>query len=62
MCAGERLVCCPYRDRVEDPWPDDTTWPLLICVLGTFRVLQAGRPVAVHGGKTEALLCQLSSC
>jgi DNA-binding SARP family transcriptional activator len=60
MCASERLVRSPDRDRVEDPWLDDTTWPLLICVLGTFRVLQAGRPVAVHGGKTEALLCQLA--
>jgi hypothetical protein len=26
-------------DRVVDPGPNDTTWPLLICVLGTFRVL-----------------------
>jgi hypothetical protein len=42
MCAGERLVRCPNWDHVEDPWPDDTTWPLLICVLSTFCVLQAG--------------------
>jgi hypothetical protein len=62
MCAGERLVRRPNRDRVEDPWPDDTTWPLLNRVLSTFRVLRAGQPMAVHGGKTKALLCQLSSC
>jgi DNA-binding SARP family transcriptional activator len=29
-------------------------------VLGPFRVLQAGQPVAVHGAKTEALLCHLA--
>src|SRR2546421_9920372 len=59
MCASERLTRPSHRDRSDDPWPDDTTWPLLICVLGTFRVLQAGEPVAVHGAKTEALLCHL---
>jgi DNA-binding SARP family transcriptional activator len=49
-------------DRVLDPWPDDTPWPVLICVLGTFRVLLAGLPVPVRGGKTEALLCHLALC
>jgi DNA-binding SARP family transcriptional activator len=29
-------------------------------VLGTFRVLQAGQPVLVHGAKTQALLCHLA--
>jgi DNA-binding SARP family transcriptional activator len=60
MCASERLVPQPCRDRVVDPGPDDTTCPLLICVLGTFRVLQAGLRVLVHGAKTEALLCHLA--
>ena len=60
MCASERLTRPSHRDRSDDPWPDDTTWPLLICVLGPFRVLQAGEPVAVHGAKTEALLCHLA--
>ena len=60
MCASERLVLQPYRVRVVDPGPDAATCPPLICVLGTFRVLQAGQPVPVHGGKTEALLCHLA--
>ena len=60
MCASERLVLQPYRVRIVDPGPDATTCPLLICVLGTFRVLQAGQPVPVHGSKTEALLCHLA--
>jgi DNA-binding SARP family transcriptional activator len=50
----------PKGDRVLDPAPDDIAWPLLICVLGTFRVLHAGQPVLVHGAKTEALLCHLA--
>jgi DNA-binding SARP family transcriptional activator len=31
-----------------------------MCVLGTFRVLRAGRSVLVYGAKTEALLCHLA--
>jgi DNA-binding SARP family transcriptional activator len=50
----------PGRDGVVDPRPDDTTWPVLICVLGSFRVLLAGLPLPVHGGKTKALLCHLA--
>jgi DNA-binding SARP family transcriptional activator len=50
----------PTPDRVPDPGPDDTPWPLLICVLGTFRVLHAGQPMLVHGARTEALLCHLA--
>jgi hypothetical protein len=60
MRASERLAPPPYRDRVVDLGPHSTPWPLLVCVLGTFRVLQAGQPVPVHGGKTEALLCHLA--
>ena len=60
MGASERLVPPPSRDHVVDLGPNDTPWPLLICVPGTFRVLQSGRPVPVHGGKTEALLCHLA--
>jgi DNA-binding SARP family transcriptional activator len=60
MYVSERLVPQPCRDRVVDPGPDDATCPLLICVLGTFRVLQAGLRVLVHGAKTEALLCHLA--
>ncbi len=35
--------------------------PILVCVLGSFRLLKSGSPVAVRsGGKTEALLCSLA--
>jgi DNA-binding SARP family transcriptional activator len=60
MYASERPVRQLHRDCVGDARPDHTTWPVLICVLGPFRVLQAGQPVPMRGGKTEALLCHLS--
>lgn len=36
-------------------------WPILICLLGRFRLLKAGQPIVLRsGGKTEALLGHLS--
>jgi DNA-binding SARP family transcriptional activator len=36
---------------------DQTSWPLFVCVLGGFRVLRAGLPLAgLSGGKAETLL------
>ena len=36
---------------------DITTWPILICLLGSFCLLKRGYPIALRGGgKTEALL------
>lgn len=41
-------------------WADAAAWPILICMLGDFRLLQAGQRLAIRsGGKTEALLCYL---
>ncbi len=60
MSDSEHVQCPPLWDGVAAPWPDEKAWPLLICVLGTFRVLQAGHPVSVRGGKTEALLHMLA--
>lgn len=41
----------------------DASSPILICLLGMFRVLKTGRPILLRsGGKTEALLLQLSVC
>ena len=38
-------------------------WPILICLLGGFRVLKGGEPVSVRrGGKTQTLLENLSVC
>lgn len=35
----------------------DARWPILICLLGEFRLLKSGQPVIVRaGGKTEGLL------
>lgn len=39
---------------------DTTTWPLLICVLGTFHVMRAGAPVSLQMGKAAALLGHLA--
>lgn len=45
----------PEEDALE------TKWPVLICLLGTFRILKAGRPFSLRGGgKAEALLLNLS--
>jgi DNA-binding SARP family transcriptional activator len=38
-----------------------TDWPVLICLLGPFQLLKAGRPVPLRsGGKIEALLSTLA--
>lgn len=38
-----------------------THWPVMLCLLGNFRVLRNGQPLPVRaGGKTEALLCSLA--
>jgi DNA-binding response OmpR family regulator len=60
MYANPATVRAHSCDRVLEPQPDDTPWPVLICVLGAFRVLRAGRPVSVRGAKTEALLGHLA--
>ena len=45
----------------REPSAGEANWPVLICLLGSFRVLKGGRPVAVRtGGKTESLLSSLS--
>lgn len=45
----------PLGDAVEGAEPDSVA--ILICLLGSFRVLQGGRPVVIRGGgKVEALL------
>ena len=39
---------------------DKAPWPILICLLGNFRLLQSGRAVAIPcGGKIETLLGRL---
>jgi DNA-binding SARP family transcriptional activator len=37
------------------------TWPVVICILGDFRLLKSGRPLHIlSGGKMEALLINLA--
>ena len=51
----------PEWATVSLPMQHETARRILICLLGDFRVLKAGQPVAVRsGGKTEALLCLLA--
>src|SRR6266545_3855644 len=41
----------------SDPSGDKAPWPILICLLGNFSLLQAGQSIALHcGGKIETLL------
>lgn len=38
-----------------------TVWPILICVLGNFRVLKSGQSLTLrNAGKTQALLTSLA--
>jgi DNA-binding SARP family transcriptional activator len=39
---------------------EDDTWPVIICLLGDFRLLVAGKLLALRGVKTEALLYNLA--
>jgi DNA-binding SARP family transcriptional activator len=39
----------------------ETNWPILICLLGEFRLLKFGQPIPIrHGGKIKALLQSLA--
>lgn len=54
MLSGSACVQTVYRD-------EETSWPILVCVLGGFRVLKSGVPVTLRGGsKGAALLCALA--
>jgi DNA-binding SARP family transcriptional activator len=45
---------------LSGPPADPAPWPILICLLGTFRLLQSGHAVAIpSGGKVETLLGRL---
>jgi DNA-binding SARP family transcriptional activator len=60
MFAREGMVREPVESGSVQPPPGALAWPILICLLGPFRVLQAGRTVPVRGEKTVALLCHLA--
>jgi DNA-binding SARP family transcriptional activator len=47
--------------KYSDPEMQESACAVLICFLGSFRLLRVGRPVAFKsGGKVEALLCYLT--
>jgi len=50
-----------YQPSTQLAHADEPDWPVLICLLGGFRLLKRGRPVTVRsGGKVEELLCRLA--
>jgi len=50
-----------YLDEDGKKNETEVDWPVLVCVLGGFRLIQAGRTVLVpNGGKTELLLSLLA--
>jgi len=57
---GSLLKVNPAAKIVWDSAAPDgfaSGWPILICLLGGFRVLKGGEPVSVRrGGKTQTLL------
>jgi DNA-binding SARP family transcriptional activator len=51
-----------YLDQsgITVAYSNESSWPILICLLGNFLLLQAGQSVGVHGGgKIEILLGRL---
>ncbi len=54
-----RLV--PLERYTPTPATPVLEWPVLVCLLGPFRLLKLGHPITVGGGgKTEALLTHLA--
>ena len=55
------MMTIPEQTNLSLHYADKVSWPILICLLGSFRLLKAGQPILLHGGgKTEALLGHLS--
>lgn len=50
-----------YHTELADLCHDEASWPIMICLLGNFRLMQAGELVPIRaGGKSEALLAYLA--
>src|SRR5262245_24611632 len=51
----------PHRQTSVGSCDDDASWPVMICLLGNFRLLVAGELMPARaGGKREALLTHLA--
>jgi DNA-binding SARP family transcriptional activator len=57
--GGAPRVACEEQ-RAPSLQADESAWPVLVCLLGSFRVLRSGKAVAVRGAKAESLLCHLA--
>lgn len=50
-----------HRTELAKLCSDLASWPVMICLLGNFRLLQAGQPLPIRAGaKNEALLAYLA--
>jgi len=56
MHADMRTIGPTSQTVVLRPATEATDWPILIGLLGSFRVLRNGSPVAMHGGAKSASL------
>src|SRR5438093_12885719 len=51
----------PYQPDGGGSSGTDPLWPVMLCLLGNFRLLVAGELIPIHpGGKSEALLSLLA--
>jgi DNA-binding SARP family transcriptional activator len=51
----------PNHARPAASYSDEASWPIMICLLGNFRLLAAGELIPIRaGGKSEALLSLLA--
>jgi DNA-binding SARP family transcriptional activator len=56
----QAAMTVPFGQVGHQSGPCDASCPVLICLLGNFLLLKAGRVVVLRGGsKAESLLCQL---
>jgi DNA-binding SARP family transcriptional activator len=49
-----------YSQNEVDGDGSECGWPVLICLLGEFRILNGGHPMEIHGAKMRALLSILA--
>ena len=60
MYSMQAAMAVPLGQAGQQSGTCDVSCPVVICLLGNFLLLKAGRVVMLRGGsKTESLLCQL---
>jgi len=59
--GGNKLMSEPNQPQHASACGDVPSWPVMICLLGNFRLLVAGELIPIHpGSKSEALLSLLA--